>query len=693
MDQHESNVAVSGNAMNKIFEMEDDENKFNNANTIKRIPYNFSTKESCYETIFECQQQRTSDESFMALEKMCDKTASDPDSTLFKYIHSENKDMVIEDVKKRSADGNYFKTPCKQELQEIDEEAQSLQRLLHDLCVQEQHQLDNETPLKSIDVTLLEDIEAPSKMWDSTIVGDTTLQTSPVKMVGLLRPSTILEDNCEDQSNSSLGGDDLSSHISFQSAQKCRETSTTTSCYETAHDTTGASAPRKVSHYTQSRSAGESHELEESIILINLDNTLEPPANEHATVTELITNDNKNMHGSEKLSSSASFDDSLGVIELSDDESDETGGNLNKSVFIKEEKEQQQKEIAIEPIVRNAEIMLSNYQNKSSIEFEESFENDKENRSLFNESTEKSLHFNDTMEEVEYMMKKGMQYMQAAEPTTKLGNLSPIVNEAQMVMKPLQEREKTFTYSPKKAKSNCGSPAKKFINRKPTAVVTGTKAKTPFSSPKRTPLTSTQKTNRFVMSMKPVPKLELFKKPQTAMPTRLKENTGPKQFSHIVSPVGAYMKNTATTPLMSNLKQRPERPDVRNATVFRELEQESRTYQPKFALTGNTITKTSSLPKKAYISSEFKHIVDERTPVTIPGGKSIQKYLENAMLPTVVRHEGKLKMTGKDGNRKTVSNKTSFGGNTTQRNNGSLADLSLMSGDISVYTMKDARKF
>ncbi|XP_067640547.1 uncharacterized protein [Eurosta solidaginis] len=109
VDQHESNVAVSGNAMNKLFEMED-ENKSNNANTIKRIPYNFSTKASCDETIFECQQQRTSDESFMALEKMCDKTASDPDSTLFKYIHSENKDMVKEDAKKRSADGTILKS-------------------------------------------------------------------------------------------------------------------------------------------------------------------------------------------------------------------------------------------------------------------------------------------------------------------------------------------------------------------------------------------------------------------------------------------------------------------------------------------------------------------------------------------------------------------------------------------------------
>ncbi|XP_067647840.1 tRNA (guanine(26)-N(2))-dimethyltransferase-like isoform X2 [Eurosta solidaginis] len=159
----------------------------------------------------------------------------------------------------------------------------------------------------------------------------------------------LQRENCEDQSNNSLGGDDVSSHISFQSTQKGSETSATTSCYETAHDTAGASAPRKVSHYTQSESSEESHELEKSIILINLDNTLEPPASEHATVTELITNDNK------------------------------------------------------------------------------------------------------------------------------MGNLSPTVNETQMLVKPLQECEKTFTYSPKKAKSNCGSPAKKFINGKPTAVVTGTK--------------------------------------------------------------------------------------------------------------------------------------------------------------------------------------------------------------------------
>lgn len=62
------------------------------------------------------------------------------------------------------------------------------------------------------------------------------------------------------------------------------------------------------------------------------------------------------------------------------------------------------------------------------------------------------------------------------------------------------------------------------------------------------------------------------------------------------------------------------------------------------------------------------------------------------MLPTVVRHEGKLKMSAKEANRKATAQKASFG-NTSQRSNGSLANLSLMSGDISLYTMKDAQKF
>lgn len=105
-------------------------------------------------------------------------------------------------------------------------------------------------------------------------------------------------------------------------------------------------------------------------------------------------------------------------------------------------------------------------------------------------------------------------------------------------------------------------------------------------------------------------------------------------------------------------------------------------------------------------------IVDERTPVTIPGGKKIQKYLENAMMPAVLRHEGKFKMPG--GNKfntphsssTAATNKVPLKVSDTnssatarssahipRRNNASLADLSVMSGDVSMYTIMDAQKF
>ncbi|XP_011190198.1 uncharacterized protein LOC105217076 isoform X1 [Zeugodacus cucurbitae] len=706
------------NTEEKMFEIENDENKPINTNpsvqhnkskytdykTFSKVP---SYDESMYEEDKQQvhQWQRSCDDSFMALEKMCDKTASDPNSTLFQYIHSDDKELIVEDVKKRS--GNDFKTPCKKELQEIDEEAKSLQRLLHDLCVQEQKQLEIDTPLKGIDVTQLDDIEAPSKLWDSTILGETTLQTSPVKMVGLLRPSTIIEECSEEDefNNSSCVDGDVSSHVSFKSAVKGSETSAT-SCYDTAHETTGNSAVSKFSNTHEKYVSKEPEYLDESLELIHLDKTLEAPQQQLITEVNIsIEDDLKILQNIEKQSPSSSIDDSVGVIELlSDDESDVViATHTNANIAVKAERKSEfdlvtdHNNIADDDIYKSKQF-ASDLKRTDFVDLENSFENDKENcGGAFDESGEQSLHFNDTMEEVEYMMKKGMQYMASTESKVDLNIQTPVVKKIEVVpptmtVKPLKEKERTFTYSPKKQNSRHASPAKKAFNVKPTAIVTGTKAKQLLSSPRRTPQSSAQKTKRFEMDLRPMPKFELFKKPNSAIPTRIREPTGAKQFSHIVSPVGAYMKKTATTPLMTNLKQRTDRPDVHNATVFRELEQETKVFQPKFALAGNTGTKTSSLPKKAYISSEFKHIVDERTPVTIPGGKKIQKYLENAMLPTVVRHEGKMKMSANQVNRKEAASKASFG-NTTQRNNGSLANLSLMSGDISVYTMKDARKF
>lgn len=48
-------------------------------------------------------QPQDADESFSAFEQMCERTASDPDSTLFQYLNSDDKEQVLALAKERSA--------------------------------------------------------------------------------------------------------------------------------------------------------------------------------------------------------------------------------------------------------------------------------------------------------------------------------------------------------------------------------------------------------------------------------------------------------------------------------------------------------------------------------------------------------------------------------------------------------------
>lgn len=113
---HSTKIEGTRNTEEKMFEIENNENKpinvnasvQNNKTTQKITFYDESVYEDKQQTL---QWQRSSDDSFMALEKMCDKTASDPNSTLFQYINSDDKELIVEDAKKRS--GNNFNTPCK----------------------------------------------------------------------------------------------------------------------------------------------------------------------------------------------------------------------------------------------------------------------------------------------------------------------------------------------------------------------------------------------------------------------------------------------------------------------------------------------------------------------------------------------------------------------------------------------------
>lgn len=69
----------------------------------------------------------------------------------------------------------------------------------------------------------------------------------------------------------------------------------------------------------------------------------------------------------------------------------------------------------------------------------------------------------------------------------------------------------------------------------------------------------------------------------------------------------------------------------------------------------------------------------------MPNVPRIQKYLNAAVEPTVLRHEGKMKLPS--------GHSAARLSHIPRRPNQSLADLSLASGDISLYTIKDAQKF
>lgn len=54
--------------------------------------------------------KQMADDSFDALERMCDKTASDPDSTLFQYLNSDDKEQVLATAKTQCSRSNKCKS-------------------------------------------------------------------------------------------------------------------------------------------------------------------------------------------------------------------------------------------------------------------------------------------------------------------------------------------------------------------------------------------------------------------------------------------------------------------------------------------------------------------------------------------------------------------------------------------------------
>lgn len=497
------------------------------------------------------------DDSFDAFEKMCDKTGSDPDSTLFQYLHSENRSQVVAMAKDRSVSTSRSSNDQK----EID----ALRRMLE--AVGTDDMLDNESPVKGVECTQLEDVEAPSRFWDNenTLAGgiddsvsEPKQKLSPVKMVGLLRPSTICEDN-------ELESSGVSSLNSFQSA-RTRKTNAS-SCYETATDS--------------SLSSGT---------LLNVDDLFyaaiakaKPPGMSKGEELELLSD----LHGSLR-------EMTLSPKELPEEAADQSDDVLEETIIELSSDDEDVEEVQlISEIKQEVSSRLTNVQVNETAE-ENQTDDDKEDKENV------SLHFNDTMEEMQYMMEKGMEYINKGAPL-------PIAAKPKS---PLLPKQNTFVMSPKRTAK---SPAARFLEP-PLPLRASNKPEAVGASPRKG---------------KPAPKHDLsmewtrnkFFGAPSGIPQLRHQQIKQAPYANIVSPIRTYTQKSGTAPLMSLF--RPTSADIFSTLAISELEQESRLCQLKpISTTGASCSKSSGasalingidptahvLPKKAYISSEIKHV-------------------------------------------------------------------------------------
>ncbi|CAD7085764.1 unnamed protein product [Hermetia illucens] len=563
-----------------------------------------------------------SDDCFEELERMCDKTFSDPDNTIHQYLAKKK-------LEKCSLNKENETVNISQPLKEAN-------RQLNASKVDSGEQLN--------------DIEEPSGLWDITIAGDISgIQFTPSKptkfqpVITAIREESIsklsnqfsnlggsmhgAEENSYKSRSASESGTDESqkSTIVFggKEAEKDVDTTilinlscpqlddtlydektTTTDCYITAHDTFPTSEvsrnnSKKVHHNVDSlitrdgeksfanhakdllkdfsrtpKQKTSQQKFNVTHDLIDLDASLHVPIKEEENITDLFA---------------TKADDT--IILLSDDEDHEA----HNTAFSLDMEESQT--------------------DLSGMEY-----------------NEKQLTFNDTLEEVDYILKQGMKYMA----------------ENQEQLKPLK-------------KERFPSPA-------------------PFSP--QTPQTVIKKPKPFLSHEKPK-NLEEFKRPlgTSRIPHCKAATVGKKPafFKHIVSPVGAYINNTPQVPFKVDFKATT---NVLQPKAARGLDYGAKDSSCKKKEQPSKEC-FSSLPKKAYISSEVKHVVDQRKPVTIPGGEKIHRYLQPIKVPAVIRHEGKIKSNIPSAHQRAPS---------INMVNNSLADLSTVAGDISLHVLKDAKR-
>ncbi|XP_035775313.1 uncharacterized protein LOC118457666 [Anopheles albimanus] len=560
------------------------------------------------------------------------------------------------------------------------------------------------------DVTQLEDIDEPSGLWENTILPGIAAALSPVKRLHLLRPSTIIEES------TMVGGEMRSSletnatQDTFESAkQEATEAATGSSAvsgsdvYRTAEEDTFASS---IGSYAQTTGMDS-----------KMYSDVSESTQERSYINKAENEEEESGYSQNSTREAGSSDiEESNIIVL-----DSSTSEAEESVKLEEE----------------TEIMTASHMDPVNTSEEEEYHlvqqeerarsdncNESHNLSGLDEIPD---HFNDTFEETDFMMKQGMKLMamrqqqQIAQEENQLlahqkQHPSPAKCAAPTYVEPRHVAPSVCAQQQqsgqKLTKSRTNSDSEESTIVRPRNLTpfgrTNVKGQT-LSASKLTPLGTTVSKKNTPASAGGSCKQTLFssagkygakntqsntsisgsfKKPISRLPQPSKLT---RKFEHIQSPIGAYIKKTPQSLLQTKINcpqhdliDKLHSEHGRDSVMSGGKSKENHNALANGAL--NVKGYTSSIPGKGVVSSNRAHVLDERNTLRIPGGEKMQKLLHSS--PTlVIRHEGRIRYaSGSSGATQKKLQSSTF-------EDDSLADLSVVSSDVSVRVLKDAKRY
>uniref|UniRef100_A0A182MCJ3 Septin interacting protein n=1 Tax=Anopheles culicifacies TaxID=139723 RepID=A0A182MCJ3_9DIPT len=523
------------------------------------------------------------------------------------------------------------------------------------------------------DVTQLEDIDEPSGLWENTVLPC----LSPVKRMHILRPSTILEESTMSAPAEASKNSSIETYISARQGAESININSATSgsdVYRTAQDTFDTDSYARSSMLDSGLTSD----------LTGVDNR----SNDHQ--------DHQDGYSKNSTREADSLEEEQNVIILDSSESD-IEDEQGKKEYKQVENDTLGNIVPLESMVSERDESLLEHDEPTSLMYDdhgESAYNYPDEVSVLDEMPDR---FNDTLEETDFMMKQGLKLLalKKQQQQAQEHRLQTAQKETNVIVKPRtnsgsDDGSRPMLLTPTGKNAMKATPqGSHFSYLTPTGGMSSrlNVSHGAHSAGFKQALFSS--TGKNIVAKNPpsggAASVGSFKKPVSRLP-HLKV-TG-RKFDHIVSPIGAYIKKTPQSMLQTKI-------NCHNKNLIDVLHSENR---DSAASTGsnhgckenqgvNLKGYTSSLPGKGVISSNRAHVLDERNVVRIPGGEKMQKLINSS--PTmVIRHEGRIKYA-----EQTAGSDRKLTLNMSAMTDDSLADLSVLSSDVSVRVLKDAKRY